>query len=294
MVTARYLQHSADSRAVRLNSDTGWRAIGKGLGLVALGYAALFGGGVLGALLVYWAASGRPVIGRYALDDEEQAALRLLGVVVLGSGAVLGPAAVLLGQWRCLMYAPQGGSAKELIYVCFTCVLVASALTATGVYLDGDRVYAALCDGPGGWRQLDPYRPGLLLLAGGTALGLVGVLVFTQFLRGLAGCFHDRARVLGVDLNVGLGALLLGGSVGATGVAYRLAPEVDLVPWLAAGWLACLAWHVCVVRSVRRCVEDNLRRHAAARGSRGRIVSLGRADTHTLSGLHRLARRTGE
>ena len=294
MVTARYLVTAADSKAVRLNSDSGWRSIGQGLGVVAFGYAALLVGGALGALLLYGAASGRPVLGCYALDAAGQEDLQLLGVVVLGSGAALGFGAVLLGQWLCLMYAPQGGGAKESIYVCFTCVLVASALIAAGVYLDGDRAYAALGDGQGGWRQLDLHRAGLLLLAAGTALGLVGVLVFTLFLRGLAACFRDRARVLGVDLNVWAVGLLLGGSVGATGVAYRLAPEVDLAPWLAGGWLACFAWHVCVVLSVRRCVRDNLRRHDLARASRARIPALGRADMHSLSGLHRLARGTAE
>ena len=289
MVTARYLVTAADSKAVRLNSDSGWRSIGQGLGVVAFGYAALLVGGALGALLLYGAASGRPVLGRYALDAAVQEDLQLLGVVVLGSGAALGFGAVLLGQWLCLMYAPQGGGAKESIYVCFTCVLAASALTAAGAYLDGDRACAALGDGQGGWRQLDLHRAGLLLLAAGTALGLVGVLVFTLFLRGLAACFRDRARVLGVDLNVWAVGLLLGGSVGATGVAYRLAPEVDLAPWLAGGWLACFAWHVCVVLSVRRCVRDNLRRHDLARASRVKIAALGAAELNSLSGLRRRA-----
>src|SRR5579871_2075386 len=68
MITARYVMNAAaDSRAVRVNSDSGWRSIGQGLGFVALGYAALLLGGALGALLIYEAASGRPVFGRYAL-----------------------------------------------------------------------------------------------------------------------------------------------------------------------------------------------------------------------------------
>jgi hypothetical protein len=295
MVTARYVMNAAaDSKAVRVNSDHGWRSIGQGLGFVALGYAALLIGGALGALLLYEAASGRSVLGRYALDADELSDLRLLGVIVLGSGAAFGFGAVLLGQWLCLMYAPQGGGAKEWIYACFTCVVLASALTAAGVYLDGGPVYAALGDGPGGWRQLDLHRAGVVLLAAGTALELVGLLLFTQFLRGLAACFRDRKRVLGVDVNLWAVGLLLGASAGATGVAYRLVPAVDLAPWLAGGWLACFAWHVCVILSVRRCVRDNLRRHDLDRASRARIPALGRADVHSLSGLHRLAQRAAE
>jgi hypothetical protein len=294
MVTARYVETAADSKVVRVNSDTGWRLIGRGLGVVAFGYASLLVGGVFGALLLYEAASGRSVLGQFAMDAEGLDDLRLLGVVVLGAGAVPRVGAVLLGQWLCLMYAPQGGGAKEWIYVCFTCVVMSLGLTVAGICLDGRRVYAALGDGLGGWRQFDWGDAGVLLLAAGIALGLVGVLVFTQFLRSLAAGFRDRARVLWVDLNLWAVGVLLGGSAGATGVAYRLAPEVNLTLWLAGGWLACFAWHVGVILSVRRCVRDNLRRHDLARASRARIPALGRGDSHSLSGMHRLARRAAE
>jgi len=41
--------------------------------------------------------------------------LQILGVAVLGAAAALAFGAVLLGQWHCLRYAPQGG-AKEWNY----------------------------------------------------------------------------------------------------------------------------------------------------------------------------------
>jgi hypothetical protein len=294
MITARYVVNAADSKAVRVNSDPGWRSIGQGLGLVAFGYAALLVGVGLGALLLYWAASGRPVLGRYALDADGLAGLQFLGVVVVGAGGAIGFSVVLVGQWLCLMYAPQGGGAKEWIYVCFTCVLMALALTAAGACLDHDGVYAALSTGPGGWRLLDWHRPGVILLAAGIVLGLVGVLVFTQFLRGLALCFRERARVLGVDLSIWAVGLLLGGSVGAMGVAYRLAPDVNLTPWLVGGWLACFAWQVLVILSVARGLRDNLRRLDRARASRARMAVLGGVGIQSLSGLRRLAQRAAQ
>jgi hypothetical protein len=65
-----------------------------------------------------------------------------------------------------------------------------------------------------------------------------------------------------------------------------------MLPWLIGGWLFCFAWHLWLVRSVRRCVEEGLQRdlglrvHPAVQGAGGGLA------LHSLSGLRRLANRT--
>src|SRR5262249_32261999 len=154
------------------------------------------------------------------------------------------------------------------MYVCINCVLIGSLLNVVGVYLDGGQTYAALQQGVRGLDQIDLLSPGNLLQLISGALGLFGSLVFSQFLRNVASCFDDRSRVGSVDLNLGFVGLLLGSSIGTLFLVPRLAPRGELLPWLAGGWLVCFAWHLWLVRSVRRCVEDGLERSLAQSGTR--------------------------
>jgi hypothetical protein len=271
------------------NRETGWREIHKGLKLVVQGYIVLIAGTVLGAVLVWLAVDGRLVAQQPQEGQQDRTALLLLGVLALGLTAVFSYGLVLTGQWRCLMYAPQTQNAKELMYVCINCIVIGSLLNVAGVYLDGGRTYAALQQGVGGLEQIDLLSTGNLIQLASGALGVFGSLVFSQFLRNLASCFNDRARVRSVDLNLVLVGLLLGGSIGTMFLVPRLAPRAELLPWLAGGWLVCFAWHLWLVRSVRRCVADGLERTLAQTGApapEANPVAL-----YTRSGLHRLIRK---
>jgi hypothetical protein len=286
--TSRYVGSPTDT-PLEFNTETGWRAICKGLALVLGGYFILLGGGGLGLVLVRLGALDSPIarhLGRSMSDPE---GFLILGELTLALAAILSCGLVLAGQWHCLKYAPQGQHAKELMYVCFNCVLFGSILLAGGVYLDGGRTCASLRDGLADVEKINLWSPGNLLQLAGAVLGLANMLVFSQFLRSVAGCFQDRARQRMVDLNLGFVGLLLGGSFGALFCVKRIALRWELLPWLAGGWLLCFAWHLYLVTGAYTCVKNGLRSSTGSQGTWPREDQPGSISIHSLSGLHRLA-----
>lgn len=277
------------NRSLQFNGGPGWRQISAGLRLAVAGYCVLMAGSAVAAACVGLALTRPGVAG--ATDDANP--FPALAATALALTALCSYGLVLAGQWRCLMYAPQRNSAKELIYVCFHCLLLGSVLNAIGAWLDGGRTYAALQQGWAGLQELDPWSVGNLMQAGSILLGVVGSLVFSQFLRNVAECFDDRRAARAVDFNLWFMGLLIGGSIGAQVCIGRLTLRWETLPWLVGGWLLCFAWHLWLVARVRRCVDDGLRLAAEPPGS-GLIVHQGHAVlSYTLSGLHRLARGAG-
>jgi hypothetical protein len=284
--SARFLSKSG-IKPLPYHGGPGWRQIRVGLHLVAGGYGVLILGGSAGAALV-WAALCNPGGG-----PDGHYLLPLFAAMTLVLTAVFSYGLVLAGQWRCLMYAPPRGSAKELIYVCFHCVLLCSCLNAVGAYLDGGKTYAALQRGWGEVEALDLWSAGNLMQLASILLGVVGSLVFSQFLRNVADCFNDRRRVRAVDLNLLFMGLLLGGTAGMHFCVRRLDFKGDSLPWLAGGWLLCFVWHLWLVLGVNRCVADGLRRASLSRTVRIHGAG-GMPLSHTLSGLRRMAGRGAE
>jgi hypothetical protein len=284
--TAKYLTDTADA-AWRFNTETGWQAVATGLNLVVRGYVVLLAGSAVAALLL-----GLP--GGFAIPlpfntvAEHRDTMLLVGVATLALTAVLSYGLVLAGQWHCLMYAPQTQSAKELMYVSLNCVLVGAGMNVAGVWLGGGELLGALREGTGGLQRLDFTSAGVVLQIGSGLVGLIGSLVFSQFLRNVAGCFGDQARVRGVDLNLAFVGLLVGGAVGVVLCVGQAARAAELVPPLAAGALACFAWHLGLVNGVRRCVVLGLLR--AAERARIPVEAGGRRPMHTLSAMRRLVR----
>lgn len=287
LVTEKYL-HAPAENALQFNSETGWRAVSRGLRLVVLGYVVLIGGTALGLALLRLGLADGPLVRNAA--GEDRGLLLLLALGALGLTALCSYGLVLVGQWRCLMYSPQAQHAKELMYVCFTCVLLASLLNGFGAYLDDGRTYAALRAGPDELDRLDLWGAGNLLQLGSAALGLFGAWVFSGFLRAVAGCLQDRAQARRVDVSLLLMGLLLGGSVGALFLVQRLSFRAQSVPWLVGGWLLCFALHLNAVHGVSRCLQAGLRRGLSR--TMVRIVPHGAVPMHTLSGLHRLTHGT--
>jgi hypothetical protein len=292
LATAKYFNDRGES-PLQIKLEPGWQETSRGLALVAWGYAVLVGGSALGAALVWLALDGGGLLGRFGAARKDQDGLLLLGVGAVALTAALSYALVLAGQWRCLLYAPERQSAKEVMYLCINAVLVASVLNVLGAWVDGGRTYAAL---QGGWDEvarLDCGGAGVLLEAVSAGLGLFASLLFSLFLRSVASCFADRARVLSVDVNLGLVGLLLGGSAGAALYAPPRALHAGLLAWLAGGWLLCFAWHLALVRSLRRSVDAALLSAAPARvlPAPRSMPGAGVLPTHSLSGLRRLAQK---
>ena len=290
LTTVKFLQDAGDTPSL-FNVESGWQEISRGLGHVVWGYAVLIGGCLLGAGLLWLALDGRVVTGWAGATEQDRESVLALGVLTLGLTAFLSYGLVLMGQWRCLMYAPERQNAKELMYLCLNCVFLASALNVVGVILDGARSYAALQQGWEGVEGIDVWSTGNLVQLGSAGLGLFASLVFSQFLRNVASCFNDRARVRSVDLNLALVGLLLGGSAGTLFWVHRLASKAEMLPWLVGGWLLCFAWHLWLVHSVRRGVADCLRRQPALAVRPAPHRAAAGIALHSLSGLRRLANK---
>jgi hypothetical protein len=288
LITAKYVNASTET-ALQYNSETGWRAVSRGLRLVVLGYIILIGGTGLGLALLRLGLSDAPLI-RTAAGAEDRDLVLLMALGALGLTALFSYGLVLVGQWHCLMYSPQAQHAKELMYVCFNCVLMASLMNGLGAYLDGGSTYAALRAGPDELDRLDLWSAGNLLQLGSAALGLLGAWLFSGFLRTVASCLQDRARARSVDVSLLLMGLLLGGSVGALFLVQRLSFRAQSVPWLVAGWLLCFALHLSAVNGVSRCLQAGLRRGLSR--TMIRVVPRGAVAMHTLSGLHRMVEGT--
>jgi hypothetical protein len=287
--SAGFLQ-KMDSRVLQFNALLGWRQISAGLRLVAFGYCALLLGSAVSAVLIWSALSDQPLFGLNTGRDDRNLLPLFLGASLLLT-ALFSYGLVIAGQWRCLMYAPQRSNAKELIYICFHCLIVGSVLNGIGAYLDGVANYKALQHGWTGLQEIDAWSAGNLMQVGSILLGIAGSLVFSQFLRNVADCFKDRRRARAVDLNLWFMGLLVGGSVGAVICMRQLALRANALPWLAAGWLLCFGWHLWLVLRVRRCVDEGLRHITAEeRAIPIPVDGVGAVLTHTLSGLHRLAR----
>jgi hypothetical protein len=293
LATAKYFKDGAEA-PFELEVESGWVQVSKGLGLVAHGYGILVVGGVIGPLLIWLSLDTGLSPDGLPSAREDRDRLLLLGMVTVGLTALLSYGLVLAGQWRCLRYAPEGHSTKQVMYVCLFTVFLALALNLIGAWADGGRTYAAL---QGGWDEvarLDSRSPGILLQAGSAGLGLFGSLAFSLFLRNLAGCFHDRLAVRSLDLNLALVGVLLGGSLGTAFWVNRLALRAELLPWLVGGWLFCFAWHLALVKCVRRCVDDGVRRSPQLRGIPAPKSGPGGVAMNSLSGLRRLGQKKTE
>jgi hypothetical protein len=289
--SAKYLKDAGD-QPWEFDRGPGWHEIGTGLKLVARGYCVLLLGSIVGLFFLWLALSVRVPLG-LSTNEEDRDAFLLVAVVTFGLTGLCSYGLVVAGQWRCLMYAPPRHSAKELMYICVNCLVVGFTLNVGGLYLDGGRTYTALRRGWVGLEEIDRWSAGNLMLMSSVLLGVVGSLVFSQFLRSVADCVQARRRARAVDFNLCFMGLLVGGSLGVHLFVHRLSLKADALPWLVGGWLLCFAWHLWLVLSVRRCVEDGLQRVAKSAGRAAPEGGPGTVPINTLSGLHRLARGAG-
>jgi hypothetical protein len=251
--TAKYF----DTREtpLRFNQKSAWLGLHKGLGLVMWGCAMLVTGGTLGLILLWQAGSQDPLLPWL---EPYRSILLLIGVLTLALTGLLSYGLILIGQWRCLMNAPQQPNTREFLHVCLYSILLALILNVMGVCLDGSRTYAALQRGGVDLATFDAGSTGNLLQAGAAGLGLFSSLLFSQFLRNVARCFNARNQMGRVDTNLAFVALLLGGSIGTLFWSYRAAFRPEVLPWLLGGWLACVVWHLVLVSGVRGCVAEGL------------------------------------
>jgi hypothetical protein len=245
--------------AVPQHSDTGWSDVSNGMQQVALGWGLLLGGLIMGGALFWLGTAGYPWVIRLAKGPFDQTAIVLTGLGILGLALIIGYGAILIGQWRCLMHAPERQGAKELMLVCITCIIGGSLLTLAAPFLGGVINYQTLHQGfsTEELNGLERWRifqgPKLLALLGISLVLLNGVL-FTQFLRTVANCFSNHFAARNADFLTLFVGLLVGGSVGAFFCAHELSFRSNLVLASVAGWGTYAACHVVLICGIRKCI----------------------------------------
>jgi hypothetical protein len=288
LATAKYLSNPGDETAQSLKREAGWPGVAGGLRLVSWGYSLLLVVATLGGGLIRVTADDETAKA-LALTPDARSWLLLLALAILGVGGLLAITLVLLGQWRCLMYAPQQQAAKEVMLVCITGLGLGSLfLLATGAAGIG---YLNWVPSGGTSATQGPSLlvfGGILTLAGAGAI-LMALVAYTQFLRTLSGCIGDRTGGRGADVTLALAGLLVGATVGAFLCLDPLDPDSSTGLWLGAGWAVWVLGHLWLVAHVRRAVGVALAQLAAPEPGRPAEVVPGSVRTLTLSGLRRLA-----
>ncbi len=231
-----------------------WRQVRQGLILAAVGEALFLGLGLLGLSLL--GRLNEPAASLLVVEPEDVDALAWL---LVSLGALLGYGLVLVGQFHCLRYAPQGHGAKDLQFACLLCSLLPPACFAVAHYLGGQATYAALGRSFGGLARLDLLATGTLLQFAGVLTGLLSVLLFTGFARAVVRCLDDSDSGRAGGLYFWFVAFLLGGSVGVFLEARRTFRQ-EALPLLALAWLLCLLWHTHVLHHASRRVARALRK----------------------------------
>jgi hypothetical protein len=244
--------NASASRQVSTIARPKWRELRGGLTLALVGQPLAL---VLGLVGLYLLATWGGALGaRLDLDPDDAA---LIGWVPIG-GALLGYVLLLAGQWRCLLYAPQGCGAKDVQFACLLCTFAAPLCFAGGQLLGGAATFAALEGGPAELIQLDLLGGGPLLQLTGLAFALGGILLSSAFARAVCRFLNDADGARGVTCFVWFVAFLVGATVGLFLQSGRTTPQ-GVLPGLALAWLLCLLWHALLVCGAVRLIGRVLR-----------------------------------
>jgi hypothetical protein len=276
--------NSSGSREVTSIARPRWREVRQGLVLALVGYFLLLGPGLLGLLLLV--AENNPAADWLRLNDEDAEAL---AQALAGLGGFGGYALVLVGQWRCLLYAPQGHGAKDVQFACLLCTLLVPPIFVAAHFLGGKATFLALGRGPDGVLDLDLMNGGLILQVAGLLVGLTSVLLFSAFARSLARCMRNDGGARRVNLYFWFVAFLAGGTVGGFLQVRYFRREV--LPVLALGWLVCLLWHAWVIRGASRGIGRVLRQQRSGMLAAARPAAAAEKGQLTLRAASYLHRR---
>jgi hypothetical protein len=239
-----------------LRMEVGWYEVRKGLNRILMGYFTLIGGVLFGFGLIVMTCMMESGGKKFTTSQE-------VGFMVgLGVWAITGFVSwgmLVAGHWQCLMNAPDRRGAKWLMFVCMTCVAIGPAMNAAASASGLNKNYDLIRQGPVGLRKLDTRSTAGFTQVTGTVLCLAASVLFILFLRAVASCFEDRARV-GLSNLYLLFCLVLGG-----GTAYlifgdpRLLAQKQIVQALGVGWLVCFIGYLFLIGSISRCINVGMR-----------------------------------
>ena len=264
--------------------ELGWQEVGSGLLRIVMGYSLSVLSVIVGVGLILLVIP---------LHDEDETLLVLkrtqvdlivlAGLGVMGLAGMVSYAWIMMGNWRCLMHAPERNHAKWLMFASMTCIVMGPALGGvSGTLGGGSRIESLDRDEKaapvtkaksrsarvpsksfvtGAEEHLTVQdTSGILNLASG-ALGLLSGVLFLLFLRAVAGCFGDEARVRLVEIYLMFLLLSAGFTFFLLISQPKLAANSDFLLALAVGWLLEFVFFLVVILKVRGSIIRGLENH---------------------------------
>lgn len=261
--------------------EFGWQDVGSGLLRIVLGYSLSVVGVILGVgviLLVTPLQDDEPALLKMKRNETELIALAGLGVI--GLAGMVSYAWIMVGKWRCLMNAPERHNAKWLMFASMTCIVMGPALGGVSASLGGgSRIESRDRDEKGGSSKATQRSSrghsksfmtgasehltvrdtsGILNIAS-SALGLLSGVLFLLFLRAVARCFDDEARVRLVEVYLLVSLLAAGGTFFVVLAQPKLVASGTFLLGLAGGWLLEFVFFLVVILKVRGSILRGLR-----------------------------------
>jgi hypothetical protein len=128
--------NASASRLLHASTKSRWWEVLRGLKFLVAGYLALFVLAVPGLFL--WTAAGGafPTLWRLGLEGNDGA--EFLGLIMGCTGALFASVLIVIGQWWCLCHAPQGHSAKDLLFAAILTALLGIPLALAAPLLGTD------------------------------------------------------------------------------------------------------------------------------------------------------------
>ncbi len=240
--------------------ELGWSEVRRGLGLILRGYlllilAYVLFGVILGVIL------GMSAQDRAKIPWQVRDISLFLGLGLLGLFTIYCYGCVIVGHWRCLLNAPERRGARWLMFACLTCILAGPGLNLAA-NLTGVNQKPKLEKGMSGIKEIKLTTEGAVMQVGSIGLSMAGNCLFILFLRAVASCFEDRARVVVIDIYLGFTALLLGATVWVVVTAPDWETLILHALVLGLGWAANFIGYLIIILLVRGAIRRGLRQLA--------------------------------
>jgi hypothetical protein len=242
---------------LQLRVESGWYEVANGLTRMLLGNLIIMGSWFVGVGLFVLAFFGIPGKNDKLINDVyfEVTCYGAVALILLGSS--WGYGMIVLGQWKCLKNASERHGCRWLIFSSMTCVLMGPTLNI-GCSWGGVKNQPNFQRGARNFKMVEFSQSTRYLQMASSGITMTSVLLFVLFLRAVARCFGDTARVFRVNLYLVFMGLLLGGSIYVGYNRPDLLFRNEIALGILGGWVLSGLWFLYLLLTVRLCIADGM------------------------------------
>jgi hypothetical protein len=254
-----------------LRMEPGWYEVQKALWRILLGYLIMVFGVVVGVAVIFMVIGLRAPDGpAWSVSQINQIAV-MAGLGVVTIGGALGYMFIITGHWGCLMGTPDRLGARWLIFASLLCLVAGPVLNFTSGFADTKKKpgvieswrskdYLISQRELDEWTAMDFGTPQGYMRLIGSVMSYTSLLLFILFLRAIARCFEDRARMWLANLYLLFMIGLSSASLFLSLVSLKLLfAQPLIIVALGVGWLIAFIWYLLLVASVRVCVAHGMK-----------------------------------